>query len=210
VIDKGDPYALKLQQEARGVVMPNIAGLDRARAEALLNLIEAESKLKKSQFAGMEISDRPFTRGDVEQGRSLFTGERRLAGGGPPCISCHTLRGLGGLGGGRLGPDLTKVFERLQGRRNLAAWLFAPATPTMQPVFKRRALKPEEILPLVALFEDGARRGGQDDGVGILNFWLIGLGGSALALVVFGSVWKNRYQAVRRPLVNRGGPRGEG
>src|SRR5262245_28648349 len=53
MLDKGDPYALKLQQEARGVVMPNIAGMSKDRARALLDLLDAESKLPKSQFAGM-------------------------------------------------------------------------------------------------------------------------------------------------------------
>lgn len=209
VIDKGDPYALKLQQEARGVVMPNIAGLDRARSEALINLIEAESKLEKSQFAGVQISDRPFTPADVALGKDMFTGVRRLANGGPPCLSCHAIRGVGALGGGRLGPDLTKVYERLEGRKNLGAWLFAPATPTMQPVFKRHALRSEEILPLIALFEDSARKGGQDEAVGLLNFWLIGLAGSVVGLVICGSVWKDRFQAVRRALVGGNGNRGE-
>src|SRR5215510_4516699 len=60
VLDKGDPYALKLQQEARGVVMPNINGMSKDRAQALLGMVDAESKLPKSQFAGMQISDRPL------------------------------------------------------------------------------------------------------------------------------------------------------
>jgi mono/diheme cytochrome c family protein len=209
MIDKGDPYALKLQQEARGVVMPTINGMSKDRADALLNMIDAESKLEKSQFAGLQISDRPFTAQDVAQGMAIFTGKRRLANGGPACISCHTLKGVGGLGGGRLGPDLTRVYERLQGRKNLGAWLFAPPTATMGPVFKKTALKPEEILPLVALFEHSAKAGGQDDSVALLNFFLIALGGTIVVLVIFDSAWKRRFRAVRRPLVSGNGKRGE-
>src|SRR5262244_1700218 len=78
MLDKGDSYALKLQQEARGVVMPVIAGMSKDRAQALLALLDAESKLPKSQFAGMQISDRPFTPYDIAQGRLIFSGERRL------------------------------------------------------------------------------------------------------------------------------------
>jgi mono/diheme cytochrome c family protein len=122
MLDKGDPYALKLQQEARGVVMPNINGMSKDRAAALLTMLDAESKLAKSQFAGMQISDRPFTSHDIAQGRAVFLGERGLLNGGPACISCHTVKGNGALGGGRLGPDLTRVYERLQGRKNIAAW----------------------------------------------------------------------------------------
>lgn len=201
MLNKGDPYALQLQQEARGVVMPTINGLDKARAEAVLNMIDAESKLKQSQFAGMQISDRPFTPADVAQGKAIFLGYRRLANGGPACIGCHTIRDLGGLGGGRLGPDLTRVYERLQGRKNLGAWLFAPPTQTMGPVFRKYQLKPEEILPLVALFEDSAKKGGQAGTVASLNFFLIGLGGAVVGLIVFDAAWKRRFRAVRRPLI---------
>ncbi len=201
MMDKGDPYALKLQQEARGVVMPTINGMSKDRAEALLAMLDAESKLPKSQFVGMQISDRPFTPYDISLGKASFAGNRRLANGGPPCISCHTVKGTGGLGGGRLAPDLTRVYERLQGRKNMAAWLFAPATPTMSSVFRRHALRPEEILPLVAFFEDAARSGGQDDSAGRLNFFLLGLAGSALGLVVMDAAWKRRFRSVRRDLV---------
>jgi mono/diheme cytochrome c family protein len=201
MIDKGDAYALKLQQEARGVVMPSINGMSRDRAQALLGMLDAESKLAKSQFAGMQISDRPFTPSDISQGRAIFLGERSLVNTGPACMSCHTVKGNGALGGGRLGPDLTRVYERLQGRKNMAAWLFAPATPTMSSVFKKHTLKPEEILPLVAFFEDSARRGGQDDSAARLNFFLLGIGGAALGLVAMDAAWKRRFRSVRRALV---------
>ena len=201
MLDKGDPYALKLQQEARGVVMPNINGMSKDRAQALLEMLDAESKLPKSQFAGMQISDRPFTPYDISQGRAIFVGERGLVNVGPSCISCHTVKGNGALGGGRLGPDLTRVYERLQGRKNMAAWLFAPATPTMSTVFRQHGLKPEEILPLVAFFEDSARRGGQDDSAARLNFFLLGIGGAALGLVGMDAAWKRRFRSVRRTLV---------
>jgi len=201
MMDKGDPYALKLQQEARSVVMPTINGMSKDRAQALLTMLDAESKLPKSQFAGMQISDRPFTAYDISQGKTMFTGDRRLVNGGPPCISCHTVKGTGALGGGRLAPDLTRVYERLQGRKAMAAWLFAPATPTMSTVFRQHGLKPEEILPLVAFFEDSARRGGQDDSAARLNFFLLGLAGSALGLVVMDAAWKRRFRSVRRELV---------
>ena len=83
----------------------------------------------------------------------------------------------------------------------MAAWLFAPATPTMSSVFRKHVLKPEEILPLVAFFEDSAQHGGQDDSAGRLNFFLLGLAGSALGLVVMDAAWKDRFRSVRRELV---------
>ena len=201
MMDRGDPYAKQILEEARGVVMPQVAGLTRDRANLLLDLIEAESALDKSQFEGVKFNDRPFTPVDVELGRRLFTGTVKLKNGGPPCISCHTVRGLSLLGGGRLGVDLTKVSERIGGRKPLSAWLVSPATTTMQPVFKNQALDADEILPLVAYFEDAATQVGDDDSVAPLTFFLIGMGGMVLMLGLFDVLWKNRFRAVRRPLI---------
>ncbi len=202
-IARGDSYALKLQQEARGVVMPNVAGLTPALVASLLDLIDAESRLAKSQFAGVQISERPFTAADIALGQTIFRGEQRLAGGGPACLSCHTVRGIGGLGGGQLGPDLTRVYERLGGRKGLATWLNAPATPTMQSVFAATRISDTEIAPLVAYFESAARGGGQDNRAGVLNFILLGLGAAAVGLVAIDSAWRNRFRSVRRALVER-------
>lgn len=202
MISRGDPYALQLQQEARGVVMPAIRGLDRALAEALLELIGEESQLESSQFVGIQMSEAPFTAQDIAAGKEFFLGTKRLSNGGPSCISCHTVTNLGGLGGGRLGPDLTRVYERLEGRKSLAAWLLAPATATMQPVFNEHPLKPEEILPLVAFFEDSLKQGGPDDFVALLYFFLLAMGGTILGLVFFDVAWKNRFRSVRRLLVH--------
>ncbi|HEU5451614.1 MAG TPA: cytochrome c [Terriglobales bacterium] len=205
VIDSGDPYAAKLLQDARGVLMPAVNGMSPAMATALLDLIDVESKLPRSQFAGSQISDRPFTPQDIANGRAIFTGATRLTGGGPPCISCHTMKGLGGLSGGRLGPDLTLVYERLQGRKGLGAWLTSPQSPTMAPVFRASAMKPEEILPLLALFEDSAKRGGQDDAAATMNFFLISLGAMVVGLVSLDAMWKKRLRGVRRGLREKRG-----
>lgn len=203
MMDSGDPYALKLQQEARGVVMPTIPGMTPAQIQALLEMITAESSLPRSQFAGTQVSERPLTAQDVANGRAIFLGQKALAGSGPACISCHTLRGLGGLGGGRLGPDLTRVYERLQGRKPLSAWLAAPASLTMAPVFKSHPLQPDEILALVALFQDSARKGGEDDSVSMLNFFLLGTGGMVLGLVGLNAAFRKRFRGVRRSLVHK-------
>lgn len=208
-IDGGDPFAVKLQQEARGVVMPTVNGMNPQQAASLIDLIEAESKLPRSQFSGSQISDRPFTPLDTATGRAIFTGDHPLASGGPPCISCHTARAIGGLGGGRLGPDLTLVYERLQGRKGLGAWLVSPASATMQPVFKNRPITPDETLALLAFFEDEARKGGMDDSPSLLNFFLLGLGGSVVGMVTFGAAFKGRFRGVRRSLVHGENEKGQ-
>jgi mono/diheme cytochrome c family protein len=209
LISRGDAYALQILEESRGVVMPTVLGISRDRADALLNMIEAESQLEKSQFEGVQVSDRPFTSEDVTVGLEYFMGTRPFKNGGPACVSCHTVLGIGGLGGGRLGPDLSKVYERIGGRKPLVAWLFGPATTTMKPIYSENSLEPEEILPLVAHFEYAAQQAGEDNSVAPLNFLLLGLGGAALALVAFDGLWTRRFRAVRRPLVEKKTERAE-
>ena len=208
VIDSGDAFALQLQQDARGVVMPTVPGMNPQMAKALIDLIEAESLLAKSRFAGVTISDRPFTPNDVMNGMALFTGNRKLSQGGPPCISCHTLGTINGLGGGRLGPDLTRVYERLGGRKAVGTWLSAPGTPTMQSVFRQHPLQSEEILPLLSVFEDASRRSQPVDTGSEINFFVAGFAGMGLGLLLMGWIWQSRLRSVRRSLVGaaqRGG-----
>ena len=201
VLDSGDPYALKLLEEARNVRMPPVAGMSRDRANALLDLIEAESAKPKSRFMGLQMSDRPFTPADVEAGYRLYTGRDGLAGGGAACIGCHTVGGLGALGGGRLGPDLTKVFERYEDRRKLGAWLKAPATQTMLPTFKDHPLEDDEILSLVAWFQDAADTRDEDTSPSTLVFVLVGLGGAIAVILLMNRAWSRRFRAVRKPLL---------
>lgn len=200
-LDSGDPLALRLKEEARGAIMPNISGLDPARAAALLELIDAESKLPKSQFIGLNLSDQPFTALDIENGRRIFNGTRALANGGAACLSCHSVVDLRALGGGRLAPDLTKVFERMNGRKNLASWLMAPATPTMRPLFADRSMTNDEIVALVAYLEASARRPPVTGDTSTLSFLFLGLGGAVFGFIGADTVWRKRFRGVRKPMV---------
>ncbi len=202
VLASGDAYALKLRNEARGVVMPNVPGMTLDRAKALMDLIEEESLLDKSQFLGIQISDRPFTEDDVRLGRNLFLGLERLAGGGAACVSCHSVKGIGVLAGGGLGPELSTVYERLNGRKGLSTWLSAPATVTMQALYKERPLDADqEIVPLLAYFADIAQDPPESSRASTLIFILLGLAGTAAVLMIFDALWKNRFRGVRKELV---------
>lgn len=204
-LDAGDPYVMKLKEEARGAIMPPIADLTPADARALVDLIAAESKLEKSQFAGLNIGDQPFTQADIQAGHEIFVGKRALTNGGPACVSCHDASGIPLLGGGRLGPDLTRVYERMQGRKNLATWLQAPATPTMRPLFLENSMTNEEIVPIVAFLEDEARHGKPVDSSPRLAFFFLGFGGAIAALLGADVIWRKRLRGVRRRLT-RGEP----
>jgi len=160
--------------------------------------------------AAESVADQPFTESDRQEGTRIFTGVQRLANGGPACSFCHTLgtvSGLGGLGGGALGPDLTLVFERFGGRRGVGAWLSSPPTPTMQAVFGTHPMTPEEILPLLAVFERASQTSHPAGATAHIRFFFMGLAGAALALVLMGWIWRGRLRSVRRSLV-QAAPRG--
>jgi mono/diheme cytochrome c family protein len=192
VLDRGDAHAVQLRQQARGVVMPDIPGMTPAKAKSVLDFIEAESKQEKSRFAAVPIPDRPLTAEDVARGRELFAGRTPLANGGTACIACHSAHGSGGPEGGRLGPELTKVYERVGGRTALIARLWAPATPTMQPLFQQHPLKPDEVHALVAYLENADKRGVEEQAGFPLKFFLFGLGGSVLGLTVVSTLGSSR------------------
>lgn len=202
VISSGDAYARKILSDAGGVVMPAVPGLSEAMARSLIDLIEAESKLESSQFKGVQVSDRPFLPADVEHGLDLFNGRAPLENKGPACLSCHTLASASSLGGGVLGPDLTKAYERLGGRAGLTNWLSAPATPLMQAVFAKTPLEPDEIEALVACLESGARQspavGTQE---GRLGFMSVGTALAVAGLVLLNRIWRGRLRGVRSSLV---------
>lgn len=202
MIDSGDPYAAQLVQDAPGhMVMPTVAGMSPDLASALLDYIEGGVAAAKLQPAGPAMSERPFTAADVSLGQQLFIGKRPFENGGPACVSCHTLGTIGGLGGGRLGPDLTNVFDRLGGRKGLGAWLSGPPTPTMQSVFGKRALQPEEIFSLLAVIDDANNRSQPVDQSSILKFVAFGFGGMLAGLALLQLAWRGRFRSVRRSIV---------
>jgi mono/diheme cytochrome c family protein len=202
ILKSGDPYAAKLQKEARGAVMTRSPGITRPLAIALLDLIDEESKLEKSQFAGTQISDRPLLPEDIDEGRALFLGATKLKNGGPSCIGCHTVNSMSGLGGGRLGLNLTRAYARLEGRKGLSAWLVSPPSLMMNPIFKEYPIDEEEVLPLVAFLKDETEKDEPENSTAMINFLLYGIGGAAVLLVLFDLIWNRRFRAVRQPMVN--------
>lgn len=123
----------------------------------------------------------PPQAGDPVAGEQLFVGSERFTGGGATCFGCHS---AGRYGGASFGPDLTDAYGRLGGELGLAAWLAAPPSPTMQPIFSDHPLTEAEIADLVAFFAstDGSETGGGTD-------WMLlgGIGGLAalFALMAF-------------------------
>jgi cytochrome c553 len=189
-------------------VMPDPA-LTPQQIDSILMMIE-ELTNKNQVFvpAGAKLS-RAIVTSDVNGGWQFFTGRARLQNGGPACVSCHSIKGVGMFGGGTLGPELTGVNIKYRDAE-LISILQNPNFPTMATVFGTHRLNDEEIVQLFALFQS-ARLANPNlvnqAGVTTLDprFFVIGVVSMLLALALLNLAWRNRLRGVREKLLVRTG-----
>lgn len=133
-------------------------------------------------------------------GERLFAGASRFEYDGPACISCHNVAGVGALGGGTLGPDLTDVYARVG--EGLGPMLSTLSMPLMRQVYKGRPLTPDEQQSLkMFLRETGSRKPFHFTGLVVAMAF-----GAALTIVLMVSVtWRKRLGEVRKTLVRSSG-----
>jgi len=203
VIASGDPIAKQLLEEY-GAPMPNL-GVSDAQLAALVAFLGFEQRAptptetKPTESTPTEPESSPS--GDEDRGKLLFEGSDRFEAGGPSCLSCHSVAGVGALGGGQLGPDLTGAFDKYGGEQGLQRVLEAVAFPTMAPIFSRKPLTAKERADLVAFLESAAvaERPGSQAGKLVALSVAVAAAIVVLALVI----WRRRLGGVRRGLLNR-------
>ncbi len=208
VLASGDPYAQKMLEESNMAAMTPPPGITPEMADQLLDLIDIESAKPVSQF-GMVAVEKPMTPEMEERGALLFSGEETLSAGGPACVGCHSVEPLGGFGGGRLGPDLTEAYARLNGQAALAGWLSAPPSEVMAPVFQKHPLTEGEIDDLIAYLRRAGLKGSGPDEMPNTGrtiavspgFVFTGAAFAAAVLFLLQLIWRNRFRAVRKPLL---------
>lgn len=108
VIRSGDPAAVALFQKYRSERMPD-HDLSDAQVGALIDYLAAGGPEADARRQVREANS--ATSEEVMQGRRLFYGQERLAGGALACASCHSLSKQRALGGS-LAPDLTQAYTR--------------------------------------------------------------------------------------------------
>ena len=201
---KGDATASQLFKKFSPTVMPDQA-LTQGQIDSILMMIDELAK-KNEIFvpAGAKLS-RAIVPGDVDGGWRLFMGRTKLANGGTACISCHSIKGVGVFGGGTLGPDLTGISLKYRDPE-LIAILQNPAFPTMTTQFGANALSNEEIVQLIALFQNAKQLNpmpATQAGVTTLDpkFFVIGAAAMLLVLVLMNLGWRKRSRGVREELV---------
>ncbi len=196
MLAEGDATATQLLQEYNNIPMPNL-GVSEEEAVDILTYIEAVT-LKgngSTQKVTQTIS------GDPVIGKALFVGQRGFTNAGPACIACHTTSDVIGLGGGTLGPDLTKVYTRYGGEMGLQPVLVGLPFPTMQGIFAEQPLNEEEAAHLRAYFaqtDSLAEKSSMD-----FTISMISIGGFIILYILTHIIWRNRLKGVRKPLVGR-------
>lgn len=133
----------------------------------------------------------PAETGDPNIGRMYFTGEKAFGSGAPPCISCHSA-GVGQLGGGSLGPNLTKVYADESKNPLLSAAWINGGSPVMAPIFGNRNVTDEEVSHLRAFFAEQSKGEVASSQGGV--FTIIGIGGFIGILIIFNIIWSGRYR----------------
>jgi len=196
MIAKKDPYAIEQLHKYRDVPMPNL-GLSAADVTAVLSYLETASGQPSTTPSTASATE---VQGNPEIGKELFTGVLRFRNGGPPCMACHSAAGIGALGGGQLGPDLTDVVTRYGGAAAVNGFLSGMPTPTMKAVWSQHPPTPEERGSVVSFLGQAGVTLRPAQAIWQLAA-LAGLG--LLVLLAVGAFnWRNRLRfGVRRPMV---------
>ena len=209
VIAAGDPVAKQLLAENNNVPMPNL-GVTEAQIGPLMTLLGFTATVPATTTEPATTTTPPATTtstpaaaaGNAERGKELFKGGDRLAAGGPACLSCHAIAGVGALGGGQIGPDLTGAYAKYGGAQGLGSALTSLAAfPTMAPIFSRNRLTAGEQADLIAFLKTAPDLQRSGDAAGkLIGFSIAGV---ALLGVFAMALWRRRLNGVRKPLVNR-------
>lgn len=206
LFDAGDPDAVALLERFKNVPMPSLGLTEPQVADVVAYLQQVAGggsgapPPATTEPAPTEPGITPVPgEGDAAAGKSLFTGASQLENGGPPCLSCHTIAGIGRLGGGTLGPDLTRSYTKYGGEAGIAGVLKTLPFPTMTPLFAGKELTAEEQTDLAAFLREAATAKRDTTAV-----WeLLALGGAGVALLVALALllWPRRALSVRKTLL---------
>lgn len=192
MLDGGDPTATALLRESNGVRMPDL-GVTVPEAQALLRLIDDYSLQGKT--LGTAAISRTATPEDIRQGRLYFTGDLRFKSGAPACMSCHRAQGVGGWGGGWLGPDLTGATAKYGA--GLAGVIENPSFPTMQGVFAKTPATAEEAFQVASFLKSvGSQPPDRRD----VAFPILGVAGLVGGMLLGGHLGRKRLKGVRKNL----------
>ena len=150
VIKSGDADAVAVYKEYNNLLMPD-QPLSAGQAKSVINYINQVSSgaiVDNTAVATVDLLANT-TEENVNNGRLLFSGEKRFANGGASCISCHKVKDDEIFSSGTFAKDLTETHETMQSA-GVSAILNSPPFPAMAVTYKNTPLTEEEILNLTA------------------------------------------------------------
>ena len=189
--------------EQYGTGMPNI-GVSESEVKEVLAYIQTQSRGEPSAAPPEQDTEKimPLPIGDTSIGRDIFIGKTPLNNGGTACLSCHNVGGIGALGGGSMGKDLTEAYSVI-GEPGLTSILKTPPFPIMKEIYEERPLEDSEVADLVAFLEETDAEqsaAGQNP----FAFIMIGIAGLLLIVIILQITWRGRLSGVRQSLVKGG------
>ncbi|HSR98688.1 MAG TPA: respiratory nitrate reductase subunit gamma [Kofleriaceae bacterium] len=146
VIESGDEIATGLFAQFNQQRMPDWVDLSEEQVNSILDWLGINGPEQQEPDARLAETATPV---ELDTGRQLFHGERKLALGGSACGTCHSIRDTSGSSGGTLAFDLTDIYSDYQDVA-MTNFLKHPCTDrqpeSVQPLF----LTPTESFALKA------------------------------------------------------------
>ena len=186
-----DPDAQAMLAQYNNVPMPNL-GLKPDEVAALIAYLGGGATTGGAS-AGLPA-------GDATSGKAYFVGDKRFENGGPQCMSCHSVAGLGSLGGGNLGPDLT-TSGYVQSDAAFASFISAPSTQTMGAIWANTPLTAQEQADLYAFLSKASVT--QREPSALLQIAILAVVGAAVLIGLAQVYWGKRSKGVRKPMIER-------
>ncbi|WP_018112076.1 c-type cytochrome [Thermus igniterrae] len=191
VVREGLSGPLEVKGVAYSGVMPPMPQVAEADARAIAQYLKG-----LSGASAQPPAPAPQVQGDPALGRALYLGQKALQNGGAPCQACHTVAGVGFLGGGSLGRDLTDAAKRLGGEAGLRAVLQNPAFLVMREAYKDKPLTEVEAAALAAFLVQVSQEAPRPASLYQGRFLVAGLVLLGLLLLYQAILWQMRPQSL--------------
>ncbi len=198
MFNANEPVAAGLLKEYK-IKMPNLA-LSTDDVNAVIAFLETQ-KVTTSALPEPLATTKPLAEapsGNPETGNELFFGRIAFKNNGPPCMACHSVTGIHILGGGSLGPDLTRVYG-VYGTGIVSVLTDIPF-PTMRPLFENHPLTTGEKKDIEAFFEKKSTLQPKNY---MSRIVVTAITGFIVLMIITMLIGRNRLVTVRKALVER-------
>lgn len=197
MFSSNNPIAAGLLNEYK-IRMPNLA-LSTDDVNAVIAFLETQKGPASAPPAAVPLEPQAAAPSEnPETGSDLFFGRITFKNNGPPCMACHSVTGVHFLGGGSLGPDLTRVYAKYG--NGIIPMLTNIPFPTMRPLFENHPLTNGEKIDIEAFFKKTSTLQPKNYTSRIV---VTAIAGFIVLMIVILLIGRNRLVTVRKALVER-------